>query len=81
MKIYIIHYGIMDNDGVLQIKCKRCDSFEDAQCTRDQIVDKFIEENADIIDDILVEEFGKYKRVAYYNRLIEIQTEIVEFDI
>ena len=43
MKIYIVHYGIMDNDGALQINCKRCDSFEDAQCTRNQIVDKFIE--------------------------------------
>lgn len=71
----------MDNDGALQINCKRCDSFEDAQCTRNQIVDKFIEENSYIVDDIIVEEFGKYKRVAYYNSLIEIQTGIVEFDV
>lgn len=81
MKIYTLHYTIIDNDGALSIDCKNYSSIKDAENAQNQIVNEFIENHNYMLDEMTKEEYGSFKRIAYDDKQTELQIHIEEFAV
>lgn len=81
MKIYTLHYAIIDNDGALSIDCKNYSSIKDAENAQNQIVNEFIENHNYMLDEMTKEEYDSFKRIAYDDKQTELQIHIEEFAV
>lgn len=78
MERYILQYARMNYEGALSMDCLGpFNSKEEAQKQQKMIVDDFAKENASMADDLIMEEFGNFQRIAYLNDLTEIQSRII----
>ena len=57
------------------------DSMDDALQQQKMIMDEFARENTSMADELLMEEIGKFQRIAYRNDLTEIQSRIIMLEL
>ena len=57
------------------------DSMDDAKQQQKMIMDEFARENASMADELIMEEFGNFQRIAYRNDLTEIQSRIIKLEL
>lgn len=57
------------------------DSMDDAKQPQKMIMDEFARENASMADELIMEEFGNFQRIAYRNDLTEIQSRIIKLEL
>lgn len=57
------------------------DSMDDALQQQKMIMDEFARENTSMADELIMEEFGNFQRIAYRNDLTEIQSRIIKLEL
>ena len=57
------------------------DSMDDAKQQQKMIMDEFARENTSMADELIMEEFGNFQRIAYRNDLTEIQSRIIMLEL
>ena len=81
MKIFVLHYGIVDSDGASEIGCDKFGSIIDAQLTQNGIIKDFVCQYSHLAEDKIEDRCGSFVRVAYKNSLVELQIHIEEFEV
>ena len=76
---YVLHHAMMDMDGSLNIDCVVYSDIEDAKRAQDLLLIEFKSRHDIYRNDLIEEEIGLFKRVAYENELMEIQSHIEVF--
>lgn len=79
MKIAILHYAIITNDGELEIDCSKFKSTSEARFEQNNIIEQFINTNDTNNDKQIEESIGTFRRISYQNQLAELQSHIEEF--
>ena len=78
MKIYILHYCLLDNSGEVSIFCNTpYKSLFDAVREQNKIMDNWVANR----DNISIETIGYFTRATQIDNINEIQTCIEEFDL
>ena len=57
------------------------DSMDDAKQQQKMIMDEFVRENTSMADELIMEEFRNFQRIAYRNDLTEIQSRIIKLEL
>ena len=82
MERYILQYASMNFEGVLSMDCLGpFDSMDDAKQQQKMIMDEFVRENTSMADELIMEEFRNFQRIAYRNDLTEIQSRIIKLEL
>lgn len=76
-KYYILHYAIMDTDGSLCIDCKVYANMKEAKREQMRLLEEFKMKYDVYKNEVVEEEIGLFKRVAYENELMEMQSHVV----
>ena len=78
MKRYILQYASMNSEGTLTMDCLGpFVNMDEAKQQQKMIMDEFARENTSMADELIMEEFGNFQRIAYHNDLTEIQSRII----
>ena len=81
MEIFVLHYGIVDSDGALEIGCDKFCSIIDAQQIQDEMIKDFVCRYSHLAEGKIEERCGSFVSVAFKNSLVELQIHIEEFEL
>ena len=57
------------------------DNMDEALQQQKMIMNEFARENTSMADELIMEEFGNFQRIAYRNDLTEIQSRIIMLEL
>ncbi len=82
MERYILQYASMNFEGVLSMDCLGFFvNMDEALQQQKMIMNEFARENATMADELIMEEFGNFQRIAYRNDLTEMQSRIIMLEL
>ncbi|MBQ9835831.1 MAG: hypothetical protein IJO34_05870 [Akkermansia sp.] len=82
MKLYILHYATIDEDGHLSIDCRGpFQTFDEAHNRQLSIISDFLNSNAFLSSEQIEEKCGSFYRMAYKEHLSELQSHIEEMKL